>query len=377
MGGEQRAEQDAIPAALPSPTPWPNANARLLGLGVGLYVKPLDRLAQFSPLDFERFTLEWAEGYLQAHLPDVHEVQQRGGAGDKGRDIVVWFDPPTMQPRRSHIYQCKHYGTRLGPGTAAGEIAKLLHYTFKGDFPAPQQYWFVTHLGVTGTLQDLIDEPTKLRQFILDNWDAHCAGAVTTKGKVELTGAFKVYVEAFDFSVFRIKQPLDLIAEHGKTKYHLTIFGLPLIERPPNQPPPSTVAPEETNYVGQLYELIGHELKVTVTGPSDFSHVSAFRVLFDRSRITFYAAEGLKELARDQMADQRFFTTLLDEFTTGLFFNYSAPGQSGFQRLSDTVKAAQSLQLGTHILAGHVQTMDREGMCHHMANDERVHWCAP
>src|SRR3954470_23881752 len=54
---------------LPTPTPWPNVNARLLGLGAGLPIQPLDRLAHFSDVDFERFTLEWANGYLAKHVP--------------------------------------------------------------------------------------------------------------------------------------------------------------------------------------------------------------------------------------------------------------------------------------------------------------------
>lgn len=155
------------------------------------------------------------------------------------------------------------------------------------------------------------------------------------------------------------------------------MFGAPLIERPPTQAPPSSVAPLETAYVAQLYELIGQQLKKVVNKPDDLAQEGAFRVLFDRSRITFYCAEGLKELARDQMADQQFFISLLDEFSDGLFHTYTAAGQSGHQRLLETIKQSQSLQLGGHVLAPHVQAKDREGMCHQLANDSRLHWCAP
>ena len=363
--------------SLPPPSPWPNANARLLGLGLGLPVDPLDRLAQFSAKDFERFTLEWADDYLKAKRPDVHEVQQRGGAGDKGRDIIVWLDAPTATPRRSEIYQCKHYSAALGPGLASGEIAKLLHYTRAGEIPVPDLYSFVTHKGVTGTLQDLLDEPDKLKAFVLANWTEHCAKAVSTKFDFELTPEVKAYVEAFDFTIFRAKQPLELLNEHAQTRFHLAVFGAPLIERPPTQTPPSSVAPLETGYVAQLYELIGQEMSQTVSKPDDLPTKGPLRTLFDRSRITFYCAEGLKELARDQMADPQFFTTLLDEFAEGLFYTYTAAGQTGHQRLMETVKQAQSLQLGGHVLAPHVQAKDREGMCHQMANDDRLNWCAP
>ncbi|RXT48862.1 ABC-three component system protein [Bradyrhizobium betae] len=360
---------------LPGPTPWPGANARLLGHGMGLPVKPLDRLAQFSPLDFERFTLEWASDYL-AKTQGVYEVQQRGGSGDKGRDVVVWFDPPSSKPRRWSLYQCKHYDSRLGAGTAAAEIGKVLHYTQIGDYAAPREYWFITHLGVTSDFQDMVDDPEKLRTYILANWDDRCATKIV-RNTISLTPALKTHIANFDFSIFRVKQPLELIAEHAKTKYHLTVFGAPLVDRPPPPKPPSTVAAGETEYVNQLFDIISEALGATVSKVADFAHHQNYTRLFDRSRLTFYCAEGLKELARDQMADSSYFDTLLDEFSNGLFHDYTAPTLTGLQRLIETVKAAQTLQLGGHVLAPHVLANDREGMCHQMANEKLVSWCKP
>ncbi|KJC42920.1 hypothetical protein UB31_24190 [Bradyrhizobium sp. LTSP849] len=360
---------------LSAPTPWSNANARLLGLGVGLPVQPLDRLAQFSPKEFERFTLEWASDYLPK-IQEVYEAQQRGGAGDKGRDVIVWFDPPSAKPRRWSLYQCKHYETRLGVATAAAEIGKVLYYTHIGDYTPPKEYWFVTHLGMTSDFQDLLDDPSRLREYILANWNERCANKIG-KQKVPLDEALKQHVGTFNFSIFRAKQPLDLIKEHSKTRYHLTVFGAPLIERPPPPTPPSAVAAGETEYVTQLYEVIGEALSARIASTADFANHPNYARLFDRSRITFYCAEGLKELARDQMADSAYFNTLLDEFTNGLFYNYTVAGITGLQRLSATVQAAQALQLGNHLLVPHVLANDREGMCHQMANERRLNWCKP
>lgn len=377
MTGKQPTNA-GLPATTPLlvPTPWPNANARLLGVGAGLPVQPLDRLAQFSADDFERFTLEWASGFLNSES-EIYEVQQRGGAGDKGRDVIAWLDPPNIAPRRWRLYQCKHYDSRLGPGVAVAEIAKVLHYTLAGDYAAPEGYWFVTHRGVTSTLQDLLDDPEKLRAFVKENWDKYCADAITSKVTVSFTPEMEAHVASFNFSIFRAKQPLDLISEHAKTRYHLTVFGAPLIDRPPPPAPPSSVAPIESGYVNQLYSVIGEAMGVSVSTAADFSHDKTFQNLFDRSRITFYCAEGLKELARDQMADAAFFVTLLDEFCDGLYYNYSAAGQTGLERLKKTVLAAQSLQLGGHVLVPHVLAKDREGMCHQMANEGRLEWCGP
>jgi hypothetical protein len=360
---------------LTSATPWPNANARLLGVGAGLPVNPLDRLAQFNAKDFERFTLEWAEGYLENNITGLYEIQQRGGAGDKGRDILVWLDPPNTKPRRWHLYQCKHYSARLSAGKAAGEIAKVLHYTLAGDYTAPLEYWFVTHRGVTGDLQDLLDDPDKLRAYILKNWNKHCAGAITDTAKVVLSDDLRTHIASFNFGIFRAKQPHDLISEHKTTRYHLTVFGAPLISRPPPPTPPSAVAPSERAYVAQLYEVIAEELGITINEAVHFAHSRPMRNLFDRSRITFYSAEGLKELARDHMADVAFFDSLMTNFGDGLYHTYTAPTVNGLSRLRATVQAAQSLQLGAHVLEPHTTTLDREGVCHHLANDGTIIWC--
>ncbi|MGK9165044.1 restriction endonuclease [Inquilinus limosus] len=365
-----------IAEALTPPTPWPGANARLLGLGVGLPVNPLDRLAQFSAAEFERFALEWASDYLSTKVPEIVEVQQRGGAGDKGRDVIAWLDPPSVLKRRWRLYQCKHYGVALGAGAAAGEIAKVMFYTERGDYQPPVEYHFVTHKGVTSPFQDLLDVPENLRAFVLNNWDKYCRGAIR-KDPVELTETLRKHIEAFDFSIFRAKQPHDLLKEHSQTRYHLTVFGLPLIERAKPPTPPSEVTPGETGYVCQLFEVIAAEIGSPISAVEDFSHLDKHRRLFDRSRITFYCAEGLKELARDQMADVGFFDTLLDEFRNGLYHWYSETNATGYQRLTNTVKGAQQLQLGAHVLAPHVLANDREGMCHQMANEGLVRWCEP
>lgn len=362
-------------AALPAPTPWPGANARLLGLGVGLPIHPLARLAQFSAEEFERFTLEWATDYL-AKQTHVFEVQSRGGAGDKGRDVVVWLDSVATAPRRWQLFQCKHYDTKLGLSKAGIEIAKVLHYTHAGDYTVPESYFFVTHKGLTSPFQDLLDNPSGLKAEILLTWDNY-ANSITSKQTIGLSDELRKHIEDFDFSIFRAKQPHDLLAEHAQTKFHLTVFGAPLVNRLPPPSPPSTVAANEARYIEQLYRVISADMGIAVGHAVDFQHSPYHARMFARSRLTFYSAEGLKELARDQMADQQFFDSLLDEFCDGLFYLYTEPKGTPLERLKGTVQAAQSLQLGSHPLQPHVNGKDREGMCHQMANEDRLNWCKP
>ncbi|SMG26116.1 hypothetical protein SAMN02746000_01483 [Paracoccus sp. J56] len=126
----------------------------------------------------ERFTLEWASEYLAMKRPEIVEVQQRGGAGDKGRNVLAWHDPNTVPVRKWTLYQCKHYASAPGTSTAATEIGKVLFYSHRGDYTFPEEYHFVTYKGVTSPFQDLLDKPEDLRKFIIDNWDEHCQSKI-------------------------------------------------------------------------------------------------------------------------------------------------------------------------------------------------------
>lgn len=357
------------------PSKWPNANARLLGVGLGLPVDPLDRLGTFSADEFERFVLEWADGYLAEKVPGVSELQQRGGAGDKGRDIVVWFGEPNDPDRYWHLYQCKRYSAALGEAAALGEIGKVLYFASKGHFTLPREYWFVARKGVTGPLQDLLDDQSKLKAELISSWSKNCATTIRKGQNIPLDERLLELINGPKFPVVRAKQHLEIIKEHSQTDYHLTVFGKPLIERPKPSAPPSMIAEKERTYVRQLFEVIQEMTGSPVTHESDFKHQQEPTYLFERSRASFYSAEGLKELARDQMQQVEFFDDLLDQFRTGLYWTYTAPAASGHDRIRITVRAAQTQQLDGHILREHLTTFDREGICHHLANDESLTWC--
>jgi hypothetical protein len=103
--------------------------------------------------------LEWVHGYLRKKYV---EVQQRGSAGDKGRDIIAWIDPPNVTPRRWVNYQCKHYKDPLTPTDIWVELGNLCYYTYRGDYSKPEKLYLVTHQGIGNKLADLLEDPVKL-----------------------------------------------------------------------------------------------------------------------------------------------------------------------------------------------------------------------
>ncbi|QPB18577.1 ABC-three component system protein [Rhizobium sp. 007] len=305
----------------------------------------------------------------------MSELQQRGGAGDKGRDIVVWFGEPGASDRYWHLYQCKRYSSALGEASALAEIGKVLYFASQGDFTLPREYWFVTRKGVTNGLQDLLDDPEKLKKTLVETWVKNCETTITTKHKVPLDDSLLALINGPEFPIVRAKQHLELIKEHGQTAYHLVVFGKPLIERPKPSAPPSSIAEKERSYVRQLFEVIEEMTGSPIQQESDFKGQQKPAHLFERSRASFYSAEGLKELARDQMDQVEFFDDLLGQFRTGLYYTYTAPAASGHERIRSTVQAAQVQQVDGHVLGPHLTAFDREGICHHLANDESLTWC--
>lgn len=357
------------------PTPWPNANTRLLGPAAGQPIDPAKRVETFDPAQYERYVLEWVDGFLQGKYA---ELQQRGGAGDKGRDIVAWLDPSEVTPRRLDIYQCKHYANAVGLGDLLPEMGKLLYYTLMGDYPIPETYWIVAQKGVTGSLQDIIDDRERLRKAVVDGWSKHIKLKITKKVSIELDAAMQAHIKKFPFERVKVKQPHELLKEHAQTGYHLRVFGKPLIERPKPPAPPSLVAPIELGYIRQLYAIIAEATATDVSCPADFAHLTHYAFLFAQARLAFYCAEGLKELARDGMENEEYFKALLDEFYNGLLMTYlMGRGIPGMKRMMTTVERAALLPLGGHELAPLVEASDRHGICHHLANDGRFIWIEP
>jgi hypothetical protein len=352
------------------PPPWPDANHRLL-YGAGAWLDPLKRLSTFEPGDFETFVLQWVNGYL-AHK--YHEVQRRGAAGDKGRDIVAWIDPPGTPNRRWDLYQCKHYKDALAPSEFHLEVAKLCFYVHRGDYAMPQSYYVLTHKGVGNTLQDLIDEPLKLRDSLKEYWNAQCATKIMKGANIPLTGSLLAFVDAADFSIIHSVSPSDLIAQHSETRYHSFVFGVQLKPRPPVPLPPDEPASKETKYVNAMYCAFAEHLGKPVATISAISSHAYLRSSFDHARVCFYSAESLKEFSRETWPDDSCFNSIADTVHQGVKFVMAGLHADGFHRMIAVCAMAISVQIDPNNAIGNPLPNDRVGICHQLANEGTIRW---
>lgn len=355
---------------IPRPTPWPDANRRLL-LGQGIPVDPLVRLSTFTDVEFERFICEWVGGYL---AKGYVEVQARGGAGDKGRDILAWIDPPNSKPRRWDLYQCKRYDAKLTPSDFLIELGKLCYYTNKGDYTIPQHYFIVSPLGVGNSLQDLIDDPAAMKAKLIQKWDDWCRDEITKREKVFLKGSIAKWVNNFDFSIVRTVPPSTLVEQHRETRYHLAVFGSAFKPRPAVPLPPQEIRDTELVYVQCAFEAFSDHLKIPVTSEGDFEKHDYLKSAFGHARECFYSAESLKEFSRDNLPDDKEYTNLCNQMLQGIRPTVNRRHNDGYEKLVDTTEKAVAVSITSNILTSEMEPSDRIGICHQLVNDGVVRW---
>lgn len=332
----------------------------------GRPIPPIERIRIFSDREWEEFVLEWADS-----LRAVYEKAERcGGAGDMGRDIIC---TDRNDDKKWDNYQCKHYKDPLTPSAIWLELGKLVYYTFEGEYTYPRRYFFIAPQGAGTKLSKLLKDATKLKEQFLDQWDAHCRTGITSTKTIELTAPLRTYIQTLDFSIFDAIPPLRLIDQHSHTRWYSARFGGGLPARPAYAPPPSTVAPHEVNYIHELLGAYGEYLNCQINQVSDLKIHDDIRDHFDDSRLEFYSAEALRLFSRDILPPGE-FEKLQDEVHFGIKDEVRGEHKDGYRRVMAVVKTARFLQITGHALHQRVSQRDRGGICHQLANDQKIKW---
>ena len=332
----------------------------------GKPIPAIERIRLFSSTEWEDFILEWADSLRK----DYDRVDRCGGSGDMGRDIVaaVPEDDGTWDN-----YQCKHYDHPLWPSDVWVEFGKLMFFSFSGAYTYPRSYYFVAPQGAGTKLSNLLRSADALRSGVVANWDSYCRRGISTTRGVGLEGDLKEYVAAADFSIFESLPPLRVIEQHAKTRWHVVRFGGGLPGRPEPVAPPENLDAIEARYVRQLLDAYGDYLGRHVSEPRDLAPERPLSVHFEYSRLEFYSAESLRAFSRDTLPPGK-FEELLDEVQSGILDEVRAPHPDGYRRLVEVVKLARCLQITAHPLSRSLRVRDRGGMCHQLANEDRVRW---
>lgn len=331
----------------------------------GQPIPAIERVRLFSHNAWEEFILEWADS-----LRSVYErVERCGGAGDYGRDIIGISKCGTGAWDN---FQCKHYGSPLVPSDIWVELGKLTYYSHQGVYTYPRSYSFVAPQGAGNKLSRLLRDPTELKSELIKNWDGHCLNQISTRTAVPLDATLKLHLDQLDFSIFDAIPPLRVIDAHAKTRWHIARFGGGLPARPPIASPPDTPTAEEMTYIRHLLDAYGSHLNCVLAELDDLTENELKEHLLD-SRREFYSAESLRLFSRDTLPPGE-FERLQDEVHSGIADEVRAHHDDGYRRVLAVVRVARSLQLTAHALVSRLSVRDRGGICHQLANADKVRW---
>jgi len=339
----------------------------------GLRFLPHQQILLYSNEEWEAFVHEWAHYCLEN---SYSKVQRFTGPGDRGIDIAGFVDADKLQGIWDN-YQCKHYDHALHPGDVLPEIGKILWHSFNGAYRAPRRYYLVAPRGVGTTLAGYLSNATKLREAVVEKWDAQIADKITETTKVSLGGAFKAYVEGFDFSIFEDRGVLQIIEEHRNScPYHAARFGGGLPPRPAPGAPPEEIAPTESRYIAQLLAAYGDHKKCDVPDTQALREYPTLRDHFVRQREAFYHAESLRVFARDTVPPGT-FEALQEEIHDGVRDTHDAEHPDGYVRVRKVTEVARGLTITANALITRTHVKDRDGICHQLANEDRLKWTRP
>lgn len=322
--------------------------------------------------EWELFILEWVDSLRQDHT--YTEVHRCGSNGDMGRDIIA-FKAPIGPTTAWHNYQCKHYHRALSIADIAAELGKLLYHVSEGEFIPPEKYFFVSPKGPSTELLKCLQQGN-LKQELTARWDTACKNKITSTKPILLTPTIQATIDAYDFTSVTVAAPTAIIEQHRKTRYHVLRFGGGLPDRTlPVPPPPTEFQPNETTYIKKLIDAYAEEKNQAFpTIESLEESAPPLAKHLHRSREQFFSAESLRAFSRDNVP-HRTFADLQDEIHDGIQEVYENEHHaSGYQRVLKTVQKARDIQLNTNPLVGVLRQNDRAGICHQLANDDRLTW---
>lgn len=349
--------------------PPPPGNALMAALAAtGPAISPQQRLLIYSATDWEEFVQEWVHYCLKKIYK---QVQRFAGAGDMGIDIAGFADDKRLTGVWDN-YQCKHYDKALMPSDVWPEFGKIIWYSYTKQYVPPRHYYFVAPWGSGPKLTHLLANATRLREELIANWDNSVKDKITATQEVPLDDALRVYVNAFDFSIFSAKTSLELIENHRSTPAHAQRFGGGLGKRPVAEKPPMTVVPAESRYVTQLLGAYGEHTGTTIADPALLSQPK-LKEHFRRQREAFYEAESLRVFARDTVPPGT-FESFQDDIFTGVIDTHDADYADGYQKVCAVTKAAKEVQITANALIACTNPKDRDGICHQLVNEERLRW---
>lgn len=329
---------------------------------------PKQIVSFYDPDQFEEFVKEW----VPALDPSYVLVERHGGSGDHGIDVAGYLSRQRLEGEW-HNYQCKRYAAALTWATAAQEMRKMFVAAAAGEFTVPTRYVFVAPI-ISRSLPRQFAKPTECRAKFLQE-------LATTKDKLvtrltdDQRSAVQDLAAATDFAIFECVDLDEMLELHKTTPHWAERFPYAPVEGGPKEMlPPLQHSEDETRYVQHLVDVYRERFPGTINSLEEVPHVEEADEHLKRQREAFYAAEAVRVFARDATKPAYFERVKKDVYD--IVVEVAARSYpDGWERHSAVMAVAGTVQLTPTVLASFVETNARKGVCHHLANEDRLTWC--
>jgi hypothetical protein len=335
----------------------------------GSPVPPQQRLYFYSSDEWEQFIREWATGLETRYV----QIKRLGGPNDRGVDVAA-FKTLNGFEGSWDCYQGKHYANALTLSDVVPEILKLLVNVVAGHYVLPDLYAFLAPQGCGSSLNRLLSKPTELRDAFLSKIES--GSDLIANMDTELSDKARALAQETDFALFQSVEILDALEVHRKTPYFVGRFGGPLGPRPETGIPPEALGAHEARYVAQLVAVYSERHRDETFADTQLSSHPTMGKHFQRQRISFYNAEALRLYARDSVPDGT-FEALQDDIHAGVVEVAESDHATGMDRLAQVLTTSGQLDLSSHTLVSVANLDDRKGICHQLANEDRLTWMGP
>lgn len=342
--------------------PVPNVPVSLSGPPV----TPAQRIAFYSPEEWEVFIREWATGLATSYV----QIKRLGGSNDKGVDVAAFKTAQGFEGGWD-CFQGKHYADPIGWSDAFPEILKIFASVANAHYTMPEMHAFLAPKGCGTSLNRLLSRPSELRKKFLEELER--TDGIAFQLDDALREQVRTLAAGTDFSMFKSVELVDAISTHRTTAYHVARFGGPVPPRPPATGAPAAIADSETRYVEQLFEVYRESHPADNLAPDTLHAQPRLASHFQRQRESFYSAEALRLHARDAVPPGT-FEALQTDVHSGVIEVADAEHASPMDRLTQVLQASTQIDLTSHALTSISRTEDRKGICHQLANDDRLTW---
>lgn len=143
--------------------------------------------------------------------------------------------------------------------------------------------------------------------------------------------------------------------------------------------PQDTLDEHEMIYITELLAAYADEEGLSEIEKENLEKYPKYKKNFARQRKDYYAAETIRQSARDPLGLNATgeFNVLKEETLDGIIDVYEDCYNSGFERLNSVMKHVTTIQLNKSWLTrlpGWISNSEKKGFCHMLVNDGQIKW---